>query len=284
MLRPIPNDEFRTPEQLQEDYLIERELAAKLRSAPSVERPRLYTSLYDEMYRRIPRHPQLIRKMSAGETARSITYQMGFLRPFLRADTVFLELGSGDCALSLEVAKSARMVHAIDVSRQIANVASPPPNFRLVISDGIEVPVQTSSVTVAYSNQLMEHLHPEDASRQLRNISKVLAPMGIYLCITPNRISGPHDISKYFDDVATGFHLKEYTLRELQAAFTAAGFKSIRPYIGVRGVNMYYPSQLVVLCEELLGMLPRSIRSRLATTIPFRPLLGLRVVAQKESK
>ena len=36
-----------------------------------------------------------------------------------------------------------------------------------------------------------------------------------FICLTPHRSTGPHDMSKYFGDVATGFHLKEYTNKEL---------------------------------------------------------------------
>ena len=61
----------------------------------------------------------------------------------------------------------------------------------------------------------MEHLHPDDALEQLQNIYSALVPGGIYLCITPNRLSGPQDVSRDFDMVATGFHLKEYTISEL---------------------------------------------------------------------
>jgi hypothetical protein len=40
-------------------------------------------------------------------------------------------------------------------------------------------------------------------------------PAGIYYRITANRVLGPHDISRYFDSVATGPHMKEYTVGEL---------------------------------------------------------------------
>jgi hypothetical protein len=64
---------------------------------------------------------------------------------------------------------------------------------------------------VAYSYQLMEHLHPGDALEQLVNIYQALKRDSVYCCVTPNRISGPHDISVYFDTVAQGLHLKEYS-------------------------------------------------------------------------
>ena len=104
-----------------------------------------------------------------------------------------------------------RQVYALDVSAEITSRVSLPSNFKLILSDGTSVPLPPESVDVAYSNQLMEHLHPDDALEQLQGIWRALRPGGVYICLTPNRVNGPHDISQYFDSVATGFHLKEYT-------------------------------------------------------------------------
>jgi hypothetical protein len=59
----------------------------------------------------------------------------------------------------------------------------------------------------------MEHLHPEDALEQLQKIRRTLARGGVYVCITPNRVNGPHDVSGLFDDEARGLHLREYSTR-----------------------------------------------------------------------
>ena len=85
-------------------------------------------------------------------------------------------------------------------------------------------------------DQLMEHLHPDDALDQLQNIFTALTSAGVYLCITPNRLNGPHDISMYFDEVATGFHLHEYTITELSDLFKKVGFSKVRVYIWKRGL------------------------------------------------
>ena len=53
-------------------------------------------------------------------------------------------------------------------------------------------------------------MHLADAEAQLREMQRVLSPGGAYWCRTPNRVTGPHDISCFFDQVATGFHLLEY--------------------------------------------------------------------------
>jgi predicted SAM-dependent methyltransferase len=121
-----------------------------------------------------------------------------------------------------------------------------------VLSDGVSVPVPPGSVNVAYSYQLMEHLHPEDAFEQLENIYAALAPGGLYICITPNRLSGPHDISYYFDNEATGFHLKEYTTWELSRLFKRAGFSQTSAYVGFRDKRAGVPPFSVGFCEAVL--------------------------------
>jgi SAM-dependent methyltransferase len=227
----LPPSEHRSPERLYAHYRIETELAARLLRAPREKRGELYASLYDELFRRVPDHPQLTRKARP----RNIEMSLRPLRPFLHPEIDFLEVGPGDCALARAVAAMVGMVWAVDVSGVITKGAARADNFRVVISDGQSMPLDSQSVDVAYSNQLMEHLHPEDAREQLREIHRVLRPGGVYVCITPNRLSGPHDISGYFEDVARGFHLKEYTAGELLAMFREAGFGSMQIFEGEHG-------------------------------------------------
>lgn len=267
-------------EQLKEWYEIEKELASRLRHSSRAERRHLYASLYDELYRRVPMHSQLVRK-SASEQTGYIRSQMRFLRRFLKPDVTFLEIGPGDCALSIEAARLVRQVFAVDVSEIITQRAGYPDNFRLILSDGCSVPLPENSVDVAYSNQLMEHLHPDDAVEQLHNIQRVLAPGGVYICITPNRLSGPHDVSKYFETTASGFHLKEYTITELRDAFMAAGFSKVRAYIGLKGIYIAPPVGLLVLWERVLSALPRRVRRVVANDVPTRLLLRARIVGVK---
>jgi hypothetical protein len=101
------------------------------------------------------------------------------------------------------------------------------------------------------------------------------------MCVTPNRTSGPHDISSYFDDVATGFHLKEYTFAELRALLRGAGFAKVTPYLGAGRMHLYYPGFLVLAWERVLGALPAAQRRRLASSLPSRLVLGLSVIARK---
>jgi len=140
--------------------------------------------------------------------------------------------------------------------------------------------VPPGSVTVAYSNQLMEHLHPDDAREQLRNIFEALAPGGRYVCLTPNRLNGPHDVSRHFDETATGFHLKEYTIGELRTLFKQAGFSTVDLYLGGKGFYRGFPLCLPPL-RRGLSNLPISLRKAIARSLPVRALLFGRLVGTK---
>jgi SAM-dependent methyltransferase len=273
----------RTPDELQEHYLIERQLADRLRSSIRAERRGLYAAVYDELFRRVPSHPQ-VEEGSAGVAAkRDVGAEVRLLEPLLDEATVFLEVGAGDCAVSIELSKRVATCYAVEVSEEIVKGVEVPPNLTLVITDGIELPIPAETVTLAYSNQVMEHLHPDDALEQLAAIHRCLAPGGRYVCLTPNRLTGPHDISKYFGDEATGFHLKEYTATELAEAFERSGFRRRRVYVGGRGFYKSVPVLAVRPFELLVQFLPARLR-RVVVKSPLRGFLGIGLSAEKPAR
>jgi len=281
--KPSKGDK-RTPEQILEHYEIERELADKLRKANKEERRYLYTTLYDELFRRVPLHPQLNQKADSKSQYAIVSIRMRLLKRFLNNESTFLEVGAGDCALSLEVAQYVKRVYAVDVSKHITQKELFPQNFELIISDGCSIPVPKNSINIAYSDQLLEHLHPEDAVDQLHNIYEALCPGGIYICITPNRFCGPHDVSKYYDDIATGFHMKEYTVTELCDLFRSVGFMDIDSYMEGKGIHVQFPLFIATLIEKLLPIFKFPLRRKIANTLIFRKLLNVVIVGKKPSE
>ena len=271
----------RSPEQIRQHYLIEKELAARLRSASKEERQHLYTEVYDELFRRVPDHPQLSLKLDTAAQQDNLNQRLALLRKFLRRDVTYLEIGPGDCTLANEVARLVRKVYAVDVSREITKEVELPDNVDLIISDGSSIPVPNDSIDLAYSDQLMEHLHPDDAIDQLRNVYKALAPGGRYICITPNRLSGPHDVSQYFDDVATGFHLKEYSATELSEMFRDVGFRKVKILIGARRFHLQTPTPVLKTIESVLAAAPQRLGRTLARGLPLRLILGVKLIAWK---
>jgi SAM-dependent methyltransferase len=264
---------LRTDADIESHYRVEVELAGRLRAAPRAERLGLYGAVYDELFRRVPTHPQLTRKVSDAERRAGVADRIVLLRRFIEPDTVFLEIGAGDGSLTVEVAQRARLCYALDVSREILGGVDHP-RVQAVWSDGCSVPVPAGSVTVAYSFQVMEHIHPDDALEQLHNLFDAIAPGGSYVCVTPNRLNGPHDVSKFFDTVARGFHLKEYTIAELEALFRQVGFRRVEAWPRFNGRYVRLPLGLVKGFEAVFGLLPASWRRGLGRKPFFRNLLS----------
>ncbi|KKN13980.1 hypothetical protein LCGC14_1000760 [marine sediment metagenome] len=279
----IIEEDRRSPERIKHHYVVEKALAKELKAASRAERKKLYIDFYDELFKKVLDHPQLTIKENEEAKRKATNSKMHLLKPYLNKSSTFLEIGAGDCAQSFKVAKYVKKVIAVDVSAEITKSNSEPENFTLVINDGSSINVPEKSIDVIYSNQLMEHLHPEDAIFQLKNTYKALKDGGSYICITPHRFSGPHDVSKYFDDVATGFHLKEYSYAELYKIFKDAGFGKMSSMIGRGRFFVKVPIGLQLFVEKILMTLPKKISSKIAHSLIFRLLLGIKIIARKQS-
>jgi hypothetical protein len=129
----------------------------------------------------------------------------------------------------------------------------------------------------------MEHIHPDDATEQLGNIHRALAPGGRYVCVTPSRLCGPHDVSKYFDQEARGFHLKEYSLSEVAVLMRGAGFTDIRACVGAGGHFLELRIGVVMVIEKALERFPYRLRKFIAELPILKNILLAPVVGQKRA-
>lgn len=276
---PAPPDgraaaEGRSAERLRAHYLVERELADRLRAARADERTRLYAEVYEELYARVPDHPQLTAKVDPSQRMREVARQARVLERFTGPAATVMEIGAGDCALSRRLAVRAAQVIAVDVSSTVTGGEDRPANLELRLIDGCTIPAEPGSVDLAFSDQLLEHLHPDDAASQARDIARALRRGGAYVCVTPSRLTGPHDISQLYDDVPRGFHLKEYGTGDVATLLREAGFARVRVLIVARGRAWSVPSGPLIALERLLDALPGRSGSWLARTTPLRKLLG----------
>jgi 2-polyprenyl-3-methyl-5-hydroxy-6-metoxy-1,4-benzoquinol methylase len=261
-------------------YTFEKELANRLKNAPPEKRKQMYATIYDELFTKVPDHPQLGAEAEVLSTHKA-GQKFHLIKRYLTSETIFLEIGAGDGVLSRLVAEQVKHVYTLEVSEKIIQDLQVPKNVTVLLTDGTSIPVQSESVDMVFSNQVLEHLHPDDAVEQLHNITRTLKSDGKYLCITPHRFSGPHDVSQYFDPEATGLHLKEYTAQEMVALFKQAGFRRFRFYWGGRGIYIRCSYVLIWLVEKLLAPIPSKWRRRIARFYPIRALLGINMVAFK---
>jgi SAM-dependent methyltransferase len=106
------------------------------------------------------------------------------------------------------------------------------PKMRFVRSPSLALPLADLEVDALYSNDVLEHLHPDDARTHLAEAVRVLRPRGVYLLYTPDAASGPHDMTKAFWPQGAGFtplgaHIHEYSPQELDSALLYAGFDRV---------------------------------------------------------
>lgn len=108
------------------------------------------------------------------------------------------------------------------------------------------------------SIDVYEHLHPDDICRHLEEVHAVLRPRGEAIIVTPNRHTGPHDMTRdLFPDAREplGFHLNETTYDELSSKLKDAGFSRIRSvfplsfYSPVNN-NLVFPAVLSAWAES----------------------------------
>jgi SAM-dependent methyltransferase len=269
----------RSAQQLLTHYRLERDLAEKILGTREEARGRVYAEVYSELFQSVPEHPQLRAEMQA---ARRRHIRSVWRRLYRRLkNKTFLEIGCGDAAVAAALAPHTTRTYALDVTDALIDRFTLPTNLDVLLTTGTEIPLADSVIDFAFSDQLMEHLHPEDAIAQLGQIFRVLKPGGSYLCVTPNKVTGPHDVSCVFDYEAAGLHLREYDSTELLTLLKQAGFRKVCFYISAYGSEAMIPARALRLLENCLMALPVLVRAR-ASRNPFIGLLaGLDVVATK---
>jgi len=121
------------------------------------------------------------------------------------------------------------------------------------------------SFDLVFSQQVLEHLHPDDVPVHFEEAFRVLRPGGVMAVETPNKKTGPQDISRGFTRVAEGLHLKEWALSELSAVFYASGFTHVRGLLGpafvARRSSLFHriiqvPVMIKKIQDIFLGIVP----------------------------
>jgi len=275
----VYKNEKRSDARLQEHYILETGLARRLKDATAAERATVYGEVYTALFQGLADHPQITKTDES--RLRHIDQLIGLIRGFLSKDATVMEVGCGDARMSFRLADRVKQAIGVDVTNALVNFSAAPANFRFVKTDGIAIELPDQSVDFVYSDQLIEHLHPDDAPAQLREIFRVLKSGGSYWVATPSRVTGPHDISQYFDFAATGFHLKEYSYSDLRRLLRANGFAKVSFYLVKSGHAFRVPTSLLLLLEAAALALPPVMRARVVNNRIGSALFGLFAVGTK---
>lgn len=254
----------RTPEQLRNHYEVEKALADRLKATRTqAERAEIYSTMYDELFARVPDHPRLTVQKDPAADRRQVQAQLRLLRPWLGPGVEYVEFGAGSCALAFAVCPRVRRARAIEIADQVPADAAPPANFDLVLYDGYHLDLDSGSVDLVFSNQFVEHLHPDDASHHFEVVHRMLRAGGRYVLTTPQRWTGPHDVSRSFSETPRGFHLKEWSYGDLLQETRRLGFRAAGTRWTARGRYVPTPVGLVLAAEGVVSRLPLVLRRSL---------------------
>ena len=262
----------------QAHFILEKELANELRNSSASDRKVLYQKLYNKLFSTFP---EIATNLDSSEGDR-IAWQMKLIKHLYDKEKIFLEIGAGDCLLSKQLARHFKKIVAYEVASSIPFIENKPDNLEIRIFNGVDMNEENGSVDIIYSNQVFEHLHPEDVAPILSAYHTFLKEKGKIVVITPHRLTGPHDISRYFTDDAEGFHMKEYTYKEMKSVLKTGGFKKIRGFVGYSkwgymGINI----NLLILAEKIYGVFPKSFRKKIRGSSVIFNFFGLKIIASK---
>jgi SAM-dependent methyltransferase len=193
------------------------------------------------------------------------------------------EVGSGRGRLITALADLGYECTATEITRERgAKWTRARASLRWNISDGVHLDhfETAGSYDAVISDQVIEHLHPDDLVAHFGGACAILKPGGRYVFATPHAFEGPFDVSRVFGtDRAEGMHLKEYTYRELQAAAYAAGFerldavfrlpRAVRARYGPKAHPRRSRTYFLYLChlERVMARLPHRRRRQVARVL-----------------
>ncbi|HEY1303118.1 MAG TPA: methyltransferase domain-containing protein [Vicinamibacterales bacterium] len=291
----IPEESRVTEEMVLHHWTLERRLTKELLSSAPEQRWEVFERCYTSLYSELGWLNDLIGTESgepAVEAARDWSGLIG------RTPNRVYEVGSGKGRLIAALADLGYDCTATEITRERgAKWTSEQTSLRWCVSDGVHLDrfETPESFDAVISDQVIEHLHPDDLVAHFRGVYSILKPGGRYVFATPHAFEGPFDVSRVFGtDRAEGMHLKEYTYRELDAALRQAGFARVAAAFrlphGVRarfgGRPLPIPSRAYrhYLCaiERVIERLPRR-RQRQASRA-LRAVLwtsGITLIAMK---
>jgi SAM-dependent methyltransferase len=209
------------PAEVERHAALEGALTDELLASAADERfdvfARAYSRLYDEL-------PWLVSSgtSSGGEVWLSL----------LRPGASVYEIGSGSGYLINFLASKGLRCVGTDMSPQRRHAAQESHgNIRWDITDGVHLTrfAEAGAFDYVISDQVVEHMHPDDLPTHFAEARKLLKAGGEYIVRTPYWPLGPTDLSQVFGcDRAIFMHLHEFGFEETLSLAKDAGFRDIK--------------------------------------------------------
>ena len=231
-----------TEEMVLHHWALERRLTTELLSSEPACRWQVFERCYSTLYAELPWLNELSGAASTESAVDEAEDWSDLIGPPPRR---VYEIGSGTGRLASALADRGYECTATEITRERGQKwTAGRRSLRWTVTDGVHLDnfERREWYDAAISDQVIEHLHPDDLVPHFAGACAILKPGGRYVCATPHAFAGPADVSRVFGrDRPEGMHLKEYTYRELQDAVYAAGFKRLEAVFRVpRAIRARY--------------------------------------------
>lgn len=250
-------------EQLKAQFELERQLRRRILNSAKDQRPRVVAQAYAELFDRFPDHS--VFEVTEDERRRVGRRKAAMILPLARPGDRVLEVGCGRGDALWALAEAGLTCVGIEPSTHMVQMSGNIPGVTIRTGMAEQLDFPDESFTIVFSNQVLEHLHPDDVWRHFQEAFRVLRPGGFLAIETPNRRTGPQDISRGFSPVAEGLHLKEWSFGELMRQIQFAGFIRLRallvpPFLARRSACAFrlslIPAGLKYPQDILLALVP----------------------------
>jgi len=239
--------------------------AQKIRQSSRNERKRLYIEAYAAVGEKgFPLLPDAPEMRTAGT---SISLVNSLIHICNSSDQI-LEVGCGRGFTCWKLAKHVKHITGIDVSdlclAEAKDLLMKNHVFNVTLRNGFADELvqyfSENQFDKVISIDVYEHLHPEDGKEHLRQVYSILKRKGRYIICTPNRLTGPHDVTKEIYPDAKyplGFHLNETTCKELIGNLKEVGFNKFYSVFPLANklylpFEIIYPSSIFIMFERYL--------------------------------
>jgi len=252
-------------EQRYKQYILEKELAKEIFSASPDERQKVIKDAYARLYSETTWHVGL--NSTYEERQKRVKRKHVAFGWALGKNKDVLEVGCGTGEFLASLSTREKSCVGLEIAKLKGDeFPESSKNLSFEIMEGMKFPaIKDSSFDVVFTSQVLEHFHPDDVPIHLSEVYRVLRKKGVYVLDTPTSINGPHDISRGFDKVSTGMHLKEWTYSEIVPVLKRAGFNKLRVQVfPLRIIRMFpwlaklgmWPAGWKVFAEMLVRIAP----------------------------
>lgn len=278
----IPDNYPLTESQCLFHWDLERSLRAELLASTPQNRRDIFARCYERLYSQLP-------WLHAGDAAPNIQGLQPWATLLGKPPSRVYEVGSGRGALARFLAEQGFECRGSEITDQRGERhVSPLKGLTWGETDGVHLDQFESAGTydAVISDQVLEHLHPDDLAAHFGGALAILKTGGRYLFRTPSSYAGPTDVSRVFESsTLQGMHLKEYTAIELRTAALSAGFSRVNAVMRLpRRLSWLGPrvrvSRLFIVVSVLIDHFPAGV-GRLLVRAGLLPR-NVWLVAEKE--